>query len=80
MFCSAAQFALTSRAYHNSSSFWLTLQVKSVAICVEYVTHWCVQHRFCQTKPRINSASTGHKAPVGMLFIELFRYAAFALP
>lgn len=38
----AAQFALTSRAYHNSSSFWLTLQVKSVAICAECVTHWYV--------------------------------------
>lgn len=38
----AAQFALTSRAYHNSSSFWLTLQVKFAAICAECVTHWCV--------------------------------------
>ncbi len=33
-----AQFALTSRAYHNSSTFLLTLQVKSVAICAERVT------------------------------------------
>gem|GEM_PF-5935964 len=45
----AAQFALTSRAYHNSITDWLTLQVKSFTICAERVTHWSVQHRFSQT-------------------------------
>ena len=44
----AAQFALTSRAYHNSSTFRATIQVKSVAICAKCVTHWCVKHRFCK--------------------------------
>lgn len=49
LFCSVAQFALTSRAYHNLSTFLLTLQLKSVAICAECVTNWSVQDRFCQT-------------------------------
>lgn len=48
-FYSVAQFALTSRAYHNLSTFLLTLQLKSVAICAECVTNWSVQDRFCET-------------------------------
>lgn len=43
-----AQFALTSRAYHNLSAFCASIQVKSVAICAECITHWCVKHRFCK--------------------------------
>lgn len=39
---SVAQFALPSRAYHNSIIYWLTFQVKSVAICAKFVTHWRV--------------------------------------
>jgi hypothetical protein len=42
LFCSAAQFALTSRAYHNLSTFLLTMQLKSFAICAERVTNWSV--------------------------------------
>jgi len=48
-FMFVAQFALTSRAYHNSITRWLTWQGKSFTICAECVTHWPVQYRFGQT-------------------------------
>ena len=79
MFCSVAQYALLSRAYHNLSTFLLTLQLKSVAICGECVTKWCVKDRFCKTNPCINSTAASDKGPVGVFGIKLVRHLELAL-
>lgn len=75
----AAQFALTSRAYHNLSTYLLTLQLKSVAICAERVTKWCVKDRFCKTNPCINATTASDEGPVRVFGIKLVRHLEFAL-
>ena len=77
--CFAAQFALTSRAYHNSSTFLLTLQLKPVAICAKRITKWSVQDRFCQTYPCVDSAATCDEGPVRVFGIKLVRHLELAL-